>query len=100
MSPTIIGLIGIISLSILIFTRIPIGFVMALIGVTGFASIVNWNAALNMLAKDVFSTFNSYSLTVIPLFVLMGQIAFHSGLSRRLFDAAYRFIGHWESLAV
>jgi C4-dicarboxylate transporter, DctM subunit len=94
MSPTIIGLIGIAALSIGIFSRMPIGFVMAIIGVTGFASIVNWNAALNMLAKDFFSTFNSYSLTVVPLFVLMGQLAFHSGLSRRLFAAAYKFIGH------
>ena len=94
MSPTIIGLIGIIALSVLIFSRLPIGFVMAILGVTGFASIVNWDAALNLLAKDVFSTFNSYSLTVVPLFVLMGQLAFHSGLSSRLYDAAYKFIGH------
>lgn len=94
MSPTIIGIIGIAALTLLIFSRMPIGFVMAIIGVTGFASIVNWSAALNMLAKDFFSTFNSYSLTVVPLFVLMGQLAFHSGLSRRLFAAAYKFIGH------
>ncbi|MFZ5797303.1 MAG: TRAP transporter large permease [Desulfobulbaceae bacterium] len=94
MSPTVIGLIGILALTLCIFSRMPIGFVMAIIGVTGFASIVNWNAALNMLARDFFSTFNSYSLTVVPLFVLMGQLAYHSGLSRRLFEAAYKFIGH------
>lgn len=94
MSPTVIGLIGIAALTLFIFSRMPIGFVMAIIGVTGFASIVNWSAAFNMLAKDFFSTFNSYSLTVVPLFVLMGQLAYHSGLSRRLFNAAYKFIGH------
>ncbi|HHO48798.1 MAG TPA: TRAP transporter large permease [Desulfobacteraceae bacterium] len=94
MSPTVIGLIGIAALTVFIFSRMPIGFVMAIIGVIGFASIVNWSAALNLLAKDFFSTFNSYSLTVVPLFVLMGQIAYHSGLSRRLFAAAYKFIGH------
>jgi tripartite ATP-independent transporter DctM subunit len=94
MTPTIIGLIGIIALSLLIFSRMPVGFVMAIIGFIGFASIVSFDAALNLLAKDVFSTFNSYSLTVIPLFVFMGQLAFHTGLSSRLFDAAYKFIGH------
>ena len=94
MSPTTIGLIGIVALSILIFSRMPIGFIMAAIGFVGFGSIVSFDAALNLLAKDFYSTFSSYSLTVIPLFVLMGQLAFHTGLSTRLFDAAYKFIGH------
>lgn len=80
---------------VLIFTRMPIGFLMAIIGFIGFASIVNVNAASTLLAKDLVSVFSSYNLTVIPLFVLMGQIAFHTGISRRLFDSAYKFIGHW-----
>jgi len=46
------------------------------------------------LARTICSVFGSYNLTVIPLFVLMGQIAYHSGISTRLFDAAYKFIGH------
>lgn len=95
MSPTAIGIIGLAALVVLIFTRIPIGFLMAIIGFVGFAAIVNANAALTLLAKDFVSVFTSYNLTVIPLFVLMGQIAFHAGISRRLFDAAYRLIGHW-----
>lgn len=94
MNPTTIGIIGIIALFILIFFRMPVGFLMALIGFVGFGYIVNIDASLNLLAKDFFSIFGSYSLTVIPLFVFMGQLAFHSGISSRLFDAAYRFIGH------
>ncbi|MGC9325811.1 MAG: TRAP transporter large permease [Desulfomonilia bacterium] len=94
MNPTTIGIIGIIALFILIFFRMPVGFLMALIGFVGFGYIVNFDASLNLLAKDFFSIFGSYSLTVIPLFVFMGQMAFHSGISSRLFDAAYRFIGH------
>ncbi|HOO72757.1 MAG TPA: TRAP transporter large permease [Spirochaetota bacterium] len=94
MTPTIIGIIGIVGLFTLIFIRMPIGFLMTLIGFFGFGAIVNFDAALNLLAKDMFSTFASYNLTVIPLFVFMGQIAFHAGISSRLFDAAYRFIGH------
>lgn len=95
MSPTTIGLIGIAALFILIFLRMPVGFVMAAIGFVGFGSVVSFDAAMNIIAKDLFSVFGSYSLTVIPLFVLMGQLAYHSGISTRLFDSAYKFIGHW-----
>ena len=94
MTSTTIGLIGLAALVVLLFSRMPVGFIMALVGFFGFASIVSPDAALNLLAKDTFSTFSSYSLTVIPLFVLMGQVAFHSGISTRLFDAAYKFMGH------
>ncbi len=93
MNSTSIGILGMAALVILIFTRIPIGFLMAIIGFLGFAAVVSWDAALQLIANDMFSTFSSYNLTVIPLFVLMGQLAFHSGISTRLFDVAYRFIG-------
>ena len=95
MSPTLTGLVGIAALFILIFLRIPVGFVMAGVGFLGFGYIVSFDASMNMVAKDLFSVFGSYSLTVIPLFVLMGQLAYHSGISKRLFNAAYKFIGHW-----
>lgn len=94
MTPTVIGLIGIVALFGLIFFRMPIGFLMMLIGVVGFSSIVSFDAGMSLLAKDIYTVFASYNLTVIPLFVLMGQLAFHSGISSRLFDSAYRFIGH------
>ncbi|MCL2026006.1 MAG: TRAP transporter large permease [Leptospirales bacterium] len=94
MSATTIGIIGIVSLFALILFRMPIGFLMTIIGAVGFAAITGIEPALNLLAKDFFSTFASYELTVIPLFVLMGQISFHSGISSRLFDTAYKFIGH------
>ncbi len=94
MTSTAIGLIGIAALFILIFSRLPVGYLMAVIGIIGFGSIVSFDAALSLTARDVFSVFGSYNLTVIPLFVFMGQIAFHSGISSRLFDAAYRFVGH------
>ncbi len=94
MSPTIVGLIGISALLILIFSKMPVGFLMALIGFVGFGFLVSFEASLNLIARDVFAVFGSYNLTVIPLFVLMGQIAFHSGISARLFDTAYKFMGH------
>jgi len=94
MSVTTIGIIGIIALFVLVFSKMPIGFLMAIIGTVGFAAIVTGEAALSLLAKDFFSVFGSNELTVIPLFVLMGQVSFHSGISSRLFDTAYKFIGH------
>ena len=95
MSMTLMGVLGIAALFVLIFSRIPVGFVMALVGVTGFACITSVDAAMSMMVKDVFDVFGSYSLTVIPLFILMGQLAFHAGISSRLFNMAYKMIGHW-----
>ncbi len=95
MTPTIVGLIGLAALIVLIFSRIPVGFIMAIIGFLGFGYIVSFDASMNLIAKDIFSVFGSYNLTVIPLFVLMGQISFHSGISGRLFNMAYKFMGHW-----
>jgi tripartite ATP-independent transporter DctM subunit len=95
MSPTLVGVIGLTALFLMIFSKMPVGFVMALIGLVGFGYVVSFDAALNMMAKDIFDVFGSYNLTVIPLFILMGQIAFHAGISSRLFDVAYKFIGHW-----
>ena len=95
MSPSLVGIIGIAALVILLFSRIPVAFVMALVGVAGFGYLISFGASFNMVVKDLFGVFGSYSLTVIPLFIFMGQIAFHSGISSRLFNVAYRFMGHW-----
>jgi tripartite ATP-independent transporter DctM subunit len=94
MTPIATGLLGFLLLIVLMFARIPVGFVMAVVGVLGFGFLASWGAALNLLARDFFSIFSSYNLTVIPLFVLMGQIAFHTGISGRLFNAAHKFLGH------
>jgi C4-dicarboxylate transporter DctM subunit len=95
MSPTLVGILGIAILVLLLFSRMPVAFVMALVGVVGFGYLVSSNAAINMMVKDLFDVFGSYNLTVIPLFILMGQIAFHAGISSRLFNVAYKFMGHW-----
>jgi len=94
MSPCVIGLIGLAILILLLFARIPVGFAMAIVGFAGFVKLVNLDAAMSLLARDVFSTLSSYGLTVIPLFIFMGQVSFHAGISRRLYDTAYAFIGH------
>lgn len=94
MSEVTVGLIGLAGVLALFLTGIELGFAMALVGFLGFGYIVSFDAALNLLAKDIFDVFASYGFTVIPLFVLMGQVAFNAGIAKRLYHTAYRFIGH------
>jgi tripartite ATP-independent transporter DctM subunit len=94
MNEVTIGISGLALVLVLFLTGIELGFAMAIVGFLGFSYIVSFKAGLNLLAKDIFDVFASYGFTVIPLFVLMGQIAFNAGIAKRLFNTAYRFIGH------
>ena len=67
---------------------------MLFVGFAGFTYLVSMKAAMHMVAKDFYEVFVSYGYTVFPIFILMGQVAFASGIAKRLYDAAYRFIGH------
>ena len=94
MSEVTVGIIGLIAVLLLFLTGIEMSFAMIAVGFVGFGFLMSWEAALNLLAKDFFDVFTSYSLTVVPLFILMGQIAFNSGIAKKLFDASYKFVGH------
>ncbi|MGQ9509717.1 MAG: TRAP transporter large permease [Thermodesulfobacteriota bacterium] len=94
MNEVSIGILGLVIVLVLFLTGIELGFAMALVGFVGFSCIVSTNAALNLLAKDVFDVFATYGFTVIPLFILMGQIAFNAGIARRLYNTSYKFVGH------
>jgi tripartite ATP-independent transporter DctM subunit len=96
MTPTTAGLIGIGLLVLLFLFRMPVAFAMALVGFVGFAYLTTPEAALHLLARNIFDTFSSYPLSVIPMFILMGTFAFGSGISQRLFKTAYTWIGHWR----
>jgi len=94
MSITIIGILTIVLLFVLFLMGLEIGISMALAGFIGFAAIVNVKAAFSLVANDVFTVFSSYGFTVIPLFVLMGQLGASAGIARNLYNSAYKFIGH------
>jgi len=94
MSPIQVGVIGCLVLIGLLFTSMPVAFAMIASGVLGFSLIINSQASFSMVIAELFETFSSYNLTVIPLFVMMGQVAFHAGISRRLFRTAYVWMGH------
>ena len=94
MNEVMAGLMGLVLVLALFFTGIELGFAMAVVGFLGFSYVVSFKAGLNLLAKDVFEVLSSYGFTVIPLFIFMGQIAFNAGVDKRLYDTAYKFIGH------
>ena len=93
MSPTMIGIIGLIIMIIMFFTEMPVAFVMGIVGFFGFSTLISPNAGLALLSRNVYEVFSSYDLTTIPLFILMGQLGFNSGISKRLYEAAYKFLG-------
>jgi tripartite ATP-independent transporter DctM subunit len=94
MTPATIGLIGIGVMLVLFATRMPVAFVMGVVGFVGFSVLTSVQGGLNMVSRSMYEVFASYDLTTIPLFILMGQLAFNAGISRRLFATAYHYFGH------
>ncbi len=90
------ALIGFAILLVLIFLRVPIALAMGLVGLVGYASEsnFNWVPALSMAARNTIDITQEYSLSVIPLFILMGNLVTRAGLSRELYRASYAFLGH------
>lgn len=93
MSPEATGVAGIAALLLLFLLRVPIAFAMMIVGFGGFAALSGIAPALALLSQDLFDTFTSYPLSVIPMFILMGSFAYASGISERLFATAYAWFG-------
>ena len=88
MSNLTIGLLGVVVLLVVMLLRVPIGVSLALIGTCGYAAIDGWRKALTVIGSVPFELASAYSLSVVPLFILMGAVASRAGMSRELFDAA------------
>lgn len=88
------SLVGFAILLALILLRVPIAFAMGLVGTCGFAYMVNWHAAMAMIASVTYETGLAYTLSVVPLFILMGNFVTKAGLSHELYSAANAFLGH------
>ena len=93
MNPALAGIIGIAVMIIMFMTQMPVAFVMALVGFIGFSFMTSPDTGLVLLSRNIYETFASYDLTTIPLFILMGQLGFNSGISKRLYSAGYKFLG-------
>jgi len=83
-------------LVLLLLARVPIGAAMFLVGLAGYVTMTGWSPLLSYLKTQAYGRFAVYDLSVIPLFLLMGNFATHGGLSRALFSAASALIGHWR----
>jgi C4-dicarboxylate transporter DctM subunit len=95
MTPLLLGFLGLPAVLILIFLRVPIGIAMLAVGVFGSWLVTGSFNPISAQFKNIaYSTFASYSLSVVPLFLLMGQFATVSGLSASLFNAAAAWLGH------
>jgi tripartite ATP-independent transporter DctM subunit len=94
MSETLVGIIGLFVLIAVFLSGLELAFCMAIIGFLGYSILVSAKAGFGMVAQDIFDTLSNYGFTVVPVFILMGQIAFNGGIAKRLYDSAYRFVGH------
>jgi len=94
MSPTMIGLMGLVILVFLILQRMPVAYAMLLVGFGGIMLLNSPQAAYATLIGQMWEVGSFYELTVIPLFVLMGNVASQCGMSRDLYAAANAFVGH------
>ena len=89
-----IGLIGIALLFLLLALRMHIGLALLLVGFLGYGFSMGWESAMPLLGMTPYSSGSSYMLSVIPLFVLMGQFAYVSGISRDIYKTVHCWLGH------
>ncbi len=87
------GLAGLAAFLLLAFLRVPMAFAMGIVGFFGFAVKVNFGAAASMIAQTTYETGLAYTLSVIPLFILMGNFVVRARMSEELYHAAYTFLG-------
>ncbi len=90
------ALVGLLAMMLLAFVRIPIALAMGIVGVVGYAYMRDWSwgGALAMAQTKIYETGLNYTLSVVPLFILMGNFVTRAGMSQELFRTAYAFIGH------
>src|SRR5436853_5608264 len=90
------SLIGLGIMLVLAFLRLPIALSMGVVGIVGYAYMRDWNWAVAFATAQtkVYETGRNYALTVVPLFILMGNFVTRAGMSQELFRTAYAFVGH------
>jgi C4-dicarboxylate transporter DctM subunit len=96
MTPEVTGLIGIILMFLLLALRMYIGMAMAIVGFLGLWFLIGFDAGMGILGITPLTEGSSYTLSVIPLFVLMGQFAFISGISTDIYKTVYAWMGHFR----
>ena len=95
MSLTLVGILALASLFLMIFLRVPVGIALGIAGVVGYWSLNDLDRVLALMGSIPFEIGYNYDLSIIALFVLMGNFAMVSGMSRDLYDVARSLVGHW-----
>ena len=90
------ALLGFGAVFVLALLRIPLAFAMGLVGFVGLGLVRGWDPTMSNAAQVVYDTGFAYTLSVVPLFILMGNFVARAGLAQELFRAAYAFIGHFR----
>lgn len=96
MDRDLIAILGFVALFTMIFLRVPVGIAMGLVGLGGFAAIINIDPALATLASSPIRTVTNYNLSLIPMFILMGVFATATGMSRELFRVGQAWLGRYK----
>ena len=92
----IVGVVGLAAFITLLLMGMSIAGSMTLVGFLGYAYLKNVSAAASLLTMDFFSSFNSYNMSMVAMFTWMGYLAYYSGIGEKLFDFAYKLVGHWR----
>jgi tripartite ATP-independent transporter DctM subunit len=94
MNEITLSIMALALLLLLFATGIELGFAMAIVGFVGFAYLSGVRPAMKLVGRDIYDVLTNYGYTVFPLFILMGQVGFNAGIAVRLYNAAYKFVGH------
>ncbi len=95
MTPVLAGILGLFGLFVLIFLRVPIGIALGIAGAFGYWVLSGYGPMMALLGSIPFDVTYNYDLSIIALFLLMGNFAMVSGMSRDLYDMARSLVGHW-----
>jgi tripartite ATP-independent transporter DctM subunit len=93
LSPDVQGIIGIVALLVLVLMGVRVYLAAAIVGLVGLVSIIGWEAGAGMIGTIPHSKSVSYTLSVLPVFILIGFLAFYAGITQALFDAARKWLG-------
>lgn len=96
MSSEAIGALGLVLMLVLMVLRVPVALSMLIVGVGGFSQVIDWNAAISMVKSVPVDVLSNYSFSAVPMFILMGVLAAHSGMAGKLFDATRVICGGWK----
>ncbi|SFU82005.1 TRAP transporter, DctM subunit [Halomonas korlensis] len=96
LSSEMIGAIGLVLLLVLMVLRVPVALTMLIVGVVGFAQVISWSAAIAQLKTVPVEVLSNYSFSAVPMFILMGVLAAHSGMAGKLFHSTRVICGGWK----